>query len=85
MVPFSGLFQQFDIVSELFFGRESYSIYSLKTIISVLSKPISRGVLHDFECLNSVGRRDVRSSTQINKVTISVGSDLVALWYFVRN
>lgn len=54
MIPLGQLLLYFDILIQLCLFWEGNSINSLQIIIILISKPISRRVLCDFETLNLV-------------------------------
>ena len=76
MITLSCLLNEVDVLIKFLFRWESYSVDSLQTVIGSLSKPVSRGILHDFESLYSASVGHMRSSTQVNQVSVSVSSDL---------
>jgi hypothetical protein len=62
MVTFLCFLKEENIFVELLFRWESDSINTLERVVLGVGKPVGRGVLKDFESLNVLSTRYVRSS-----------------------
>ncbi len=72
-----------EILVKLTLFWESNSVNSLQIIVIFVSQPVSRRVFSNFDSLNPISWRKVRTCAQINQITTSIGRCQSIFRYFV--
>lgn len=80
MIPLCGLLNQCNMIIQFLLRWEGDTVHTLEAVIGGLAQPVGRGVLHNFEGLDSASHGDMGASTQVNQVTVLVGCNFPAIW-----
>src|SRR5262249_847765 len=72
MIAAFGLFEAMEVFVQLFLREECGGIDALELRVTFLAFPVGAGDVHQFERLNALGGRDVRTAAEINELASGV-------------
>ena len=84
MITLLCLLSEVNVLIQLFLRRERNGIDTLQAVIGGLAKPVSGRVAHHFKAFDQLGRRNVRTSAQIDQITALVDGDTLAVLNLAR-
>ena len=84
MITLLCLLSEVNVLIQLFLRRERNGIDTLQAVIGGLAEPVSGRVAHHFKAFDQLGRRNVRTSAQIDQITALVDGDTLAVLNLAR-